>query len=147
MVSQIIFSHLSDSIPSSICRKTTLTSLKLESKRAKSAASSSWLHSTSPSSAIKSSAMISLCHLIEGNWKTAKITALKGIKRYPEERENWIVLACAYWFQFVEDRTEAAYTKVISLLQKEAVGFTPSRLSERAQQWTLAFLQTIQSVH
>jgi hypothetical protein len=82
---------------------------------------------------------------MEDEWKLAKLEALKGIRKYPEERENWTVLACAFWFQFVEERTLSAYTETVRLLQKEMLEFQDGpRISERAQSWAGEFLKKVQ---
>jgi hypothetical protein len=147
IISQIIFTYSSSSIPSSVCRKATLTALKLSSMKSRMAIISGAAAASraSSSSAMKSSAMISLSHLMEDEWKLAKLEALKGIRKYPEERENWTVLACAFWFQFVEERTLSAYTETVRLLQKEMLEFQDGpRISERAQSWAGEFLKKVQ---
>ncbi len=59
-----------------------------------------------------------------------------------QDRENWIVLACGFWYQFIETRNPKSYHMVVSILQKE---LKLSRIHKRAEDWSRAFLKLVKS--
>lgn len=59
-----------------------------------------------------------------------------------QERENWIVLACAFWYKYVETRNIESYKIVVNILEKE---LTLNRINKRAVDWSQAFLKHVKS--
>ncbi|ODM98483.1 Tetratricopeptide repeat protein 37 [Orchesella cincta] len=90
--------------------------------------------------ASKHSGIVSLTYLIESNVKIAVMATLKAIRCYPEQRDNWAVLACAYWMEYSKTKSQRLFLNIINILERE---ITLGLCSERIRDWMMSFRKEI----
>ncbi|CAL8143002.1 unnamed protein product [Orchesella dallaii] len=90
--------------------------------------------------ASKHSGIVSLTYLVESNVKIAVMATLKAIRCYPEQRDNWAVLACAYWMEYSKTKSQRLFLNVINILERE---INLGLCSERIRDWMMAFRKEI----
>lgn len=86
--------------------------------------------------ASKHSGVVSLTYLFEYNVNVAIMATLKAIKCYPEHRDNWAVLACAYWMQYTTSKNPRLVLNIVNILDRE---IELEICSKRIRDWMMSF--------
>lgn len=86
--------------------------------------------------ASKHSGVVSLTHLVESSVNVAIMSTLKAIRCYPEQRDNWAVLACAYWMQYSKTKNSKLLLNSINILDRE---IELGLCSPRIKDWISSF--------
>lgn len=112
-LSQIVFRHELQTIQSFTILRTTMTALKLSSLVPKGVVDR--VHFTS-------SAMVSLCHVMNDDSKTAITSALNGIRKFPKVHIFTLLNLCACIFNLYLCVLILKYFVYLLVCRKEKIG-------------------------